>query len=163
MAALQAFPDQKQSLLDNPDLIHTAVDEFLRFLSPNQFGNRLTTCAVEIGGTAVPAGTNLHLCIGAANRDPAVFADPHRLDLARKPNRHLAFAGGPHLCVGFQLARLEGRIAISRFLKRYPDYRLLDGARLEGRIRFRGYAALPAALSTTAGSAGAIPGTGTAA
>ena len=163
LAALQAFPDQKQSLLDNPDLIHTAVDEFLRFLSPNQFGNRLTTCAVEIGGTAVPAGTNLHLCIGAANRDPAVFADPHRLDLARKPNRHLAFAGGPHLCVGFQLARLEGRIAISRFLKRYPDYRLLDGARLEGRIRFRGYAALPAALSTTAGSAGAIPGTGTAA
>ena len=165
LAALQAFPDQKQVLLENPDLIHTAVDEFLRFLSPNQFGNRLTTCEVEFCGTTIPADTNLHLCIGAANRDPAVFTDPDRLDLARKPNKHLAFAGGPHLCVGFQLARMEGRIAISRFLKRYPGYRLLDGARLEGRIRFRGYAALPAALSMDREEAGSDdrPDTGTAA
>ncbi|WP_075996121.1 cytochrome P450 [Salaquimonas pukyongi] len=153
LAALQAFPDQKQALLDDPGLIGTAVDEFLRFLSPNQFGNRLTTCEVVFGGTEIPVGTNLHLCIGAANRDPAVFDDPNRLDLTRKPNKHLAFAGGPHLCVGFQLARLEGRIAISRFLERYPAYRLLDGARLEGRIRFRGYAALPAALSPISGDA----------
>ena len=153
LAALQAFPGQKQALLKSPDLIHTAVDEFLRFLSPNQFGNRLTTCEVVFSGTKIPAGTNLHLCIGAANRDPAAFEDPSNLDLARKPNKHLAFAGGPHLCVGFQLARMEGRIAISRFLQRFPLYRLIDGARLEGRIRFRGYAALPAVLSTVAGEA----------
>lgn len=147
LQALSVFPGQKQALIDNPDLIATGVDEFLRFLSPNQFGNRLTTAPTEIGGVSIRAGTNLHLSIGAANRDPAQFADPNELRLDRKPNRHHAFAGGPHLCVGFTLARMEGRIAIGRFLKRFPDYEMLQGARLEGRIRFRGYASLPARLN----------------
>lgn len=147
LAVLAQFPDQKLALIENPELITTAVDEFLRFLSPNQFGNRLTTAPVEIAGVSIPAGTNLHLCIGAANRDPEQFEEPDELRLDRKPNRHLAFAGGAHLCVGFTLARLEGRVAIGRFLKRFPRYELLDGAQLEGRIRFRGYASLPARLN----------------
>ncbi len=146
LAVLQEFPDQLQALKADPDLIRTGVDEFLRFLSPNQLGNRETTDDIELDGYDIPKGTNLHLVIGAANRDPAQFDQPDQLVLSRKPNRHLAFAGGPHLCVGFQLARMEGRIAINRFLKKYPNYKLTGEAELGGRVRFRGYAKLPATL-----------------
>jgi cytochrome P450 len=147
LAALNDHPDQKARLLADPGLINSAVEEFLRFSSPNQLGNRETTAAIEIDGLSIPAGTNLHLCIGAANRDPAQFEDPDRLDITRKPNRHLAFAGGPHVCVGLTLARMEGRIAIGRFLDRFPDFRIADGRVPGGRMRFRGYARLPAKLS----------------
>ncbi|WP_027834014.1 cytochrome P450 [Maritalea myrionectae] len=146
LAVLHEFPDQMQALKQDPDLIKTGVDEFLRFLSPNQFGNRETTEDIELDGFKFPKGTNLHLCIGAANRDPVQFDQPDQLILSRKPNRHLAFAGGPHLCVGFQLARMEGRIAVNQFLKAYPNYKLTGEAELGGRIRFRGYAKLPATL-----------------
>ena len=146
LALLNDHPEQKQRLLDDPELITPAVEEILRFRSPNQFGNRETTEGIELDGLAIPAGTNLHLCIGAANRDPEVFDDPTRFDITRKPNRHLAFAGGPHVCVGLTLARMEGRIAIGRLLARFPGYRLLDGRVRGGRIRFRGYASLPAEL-----------------
>ncbi len=74
-----------------------------------------TAEAVELDSHLIPKGTNIHLCMGAANRDPSKFDQPDRLLLDRKPNKHLAFAGGPHLCVGFSLARLEGRIAVARF------------------------------------------------
>jgi cytochrome P450 len=146
LALLHDHPDQKQRLLEDPALINPAIEEMLRFRSPNQLGNRETTAEVEIGGLTIPAGTNLHLCIGAANRDPAVFDHPERFDIARKPNRHLAFAGGPHVCVGLTLARLEGRIAIQALLDRFPDYQILPGRVNGGRMRFRGYAALPARL-----------------
>ncbi|WP_171174095.1 cytochrome P450 [Ruegeria sp. HKCCD8929] len=147
LALLNDHPDQRRKLLDDPDLIAPAIEEVLRFRSPNQFGNRETTAAVELDGLTLPVGTNLHLCIGAANRDPSVFTDPHRFDITRKPNRHLAFAGGPHVCVGLTLARMEGRIAIGRLLDRFPNYRLLPGRVPGGRIRFHGYAALPAELA----------------
>ncbi len=146
LALLNDHPDQKARLLADPTLITPAIEEFLRFRSPNQLGNRETTAQVDIGGLAIAPGTNLHLCIGAANRDPAVFDDPARLDIGRKPNRHLAFAAGPHVCVGLTLARMEGRIAISRFLDRFPGFALRDGRVRGGRLRFRGYAALPADL-----------------
>ncbi|MCZ4271788.1 cytochrome P450 [Maritalea porphyrae] len=147
LAALHAFPGQKYALKSNPEIIKTGVDEFLRFLSPNQLGNRETTADIEIDGIKIPTGSNLHLVIGAANRDPSQFEDPDELKLMRRPNRHLAFAGGPHLCVGFSLARMEGRIAINRFLKKFPNYQLTGNAELGGRLRFRGYAKLPAKLS----------------
>ena len=118
----------------------------LRFRSPNQLGNRETTAEVEIGGLTIAKGTNLHLVIGAANRDPKVFSSPEVFDISRSPNRHLAFAGGPHVCVGLTLARMEGKIAIGRLLERFPDYRILPGRVSGGRMRFRGYARLPAAL-----------------
>ncbi|WP_027258646.1 cytochrome P450 [Leisingera aquimarina] len=146
LALLNDHPDQKQRLLEQPELIKPAIEEVLRFRSPNQLGNRETTAEVDIGGMQVPAGTNLHLLIGAANRDPEVFEKPGVFDVARMPNRHLAFAGGPHVCVGLTLARLEGRVAIERLLHRFPGYRLLPGRVPGGRIRFRGYAALPAEL-----------------
>ncbi|MGI9484482.1 MAG: cytochrome P450, partial [Geminicoccaceae bacterium] len=134
-------------LLAEPALIGTAVDEFLRLESPNQFGNRLTAEDVDLAGARLPAGTDLHLCIGAANRDPLAFDEPETLKLERHPNRHLAFAGGPHTCVGLSLARMEGRVAVSRFLRRYPDYEIMPSAERSHRIRFRGFARLPARLS----------------
>ena len=90
-----------------------------------------------------PAGTRFTLCIGAANRDPAVVTDPDRLDICRSPNRHLAFGFGAHQCVGMSLARLEGRVAIGRFLQRFPGYALAGPVQRGGRVRFRGYLRVP--------------------
>lgn len=146
LACLHEWPDQRERLIEDPGLIHTAVDEFLRFQSPNQLGNRMTTTECEFHGERIAAGARVHLCIGAANRDPRHFDNPDQLDIARKPNKHHAFAGGPHLCVGFSLARMEGRIAISKFLQRFPQYELAGAATRNGRVRFRGYASLPAKL-----------------
>jgi cytochrome P450 len=140
---LMDWPDQRRALCAEPDLIKTAVEEFLRFESSNQLGNRRTSTATQLGGVSIPAETSLNLCIGAANRDPAQFADPDRLDLARKPNRHLAFATGAHQCVGVNLARLEGRVAISRFVRRFPDYCSAGVATRGGRARFRGFLRIP--------------------
>jgi cytochrome P450 len=141
---LDRHRDKRSELLNNPDLISTAVDEFLRLESPNQFGNRLTTDDVTFHGHTIPAGTDVHLCIGAANRDPRQFERPDDMLLDRRPNKHHAFAGGPHTCVGLTLARMEGKIAVSRFLNRFPNYQVKEGARRGGRIRFRGFAELPA-------------------
>lgn len=143
LALLHDHPAAQAQLRARPDLIETAVEEILRMASPNQFGNREAAQDTEIKGFPIPKGTNLHLCIGAANRDPAEFTDPARFDITRKPNRHLAFAAGPHVCVGLTLARLEGRIALTRFIERIPRYDIT--ARTHGaRVRFRGYASLRA-------------------
>jgi cytochrome P450 len=148
LVALSDYPDQKQRLLDNPALIKPTVEEILRFESSNQLGNRMTTEAVEIGGVAVPANTSVTLCIGAANRDPAQFTDPERLDIARAPNRHLAFGTGVHQCAGMALARLEGAIALSRFLARFPNYALTGAPVRGGRARFRGFTSVPCRVHT---------------
>jgi hypothetical protein len=144
--ALLRFPDQLERLHRTPELMKSAVEEALRFESSNQLGNRRVGEAMEIGGVPMQAGTYLHLCIGAANRDPAEFPDPDRFDIARQPNRHLAFAGGPHICLGNTLARLEGTIAIGRLVHRFPRLRR-DGDYVRGgRARFRGFASYPVAL-----------------
>jgi cytochrome P450 len=143
LVALSGNPEQKKRLIDNAGLIKTAIEEFLRYESSNQLGNRVTTEAVEIGGMQMPAGTFVTLCIGAANRDPAQFADPETLDIGRTPNRHLAFATGPHQCAGMALARLEGAIAIARFLVRFPEYELNGAPVRGGRVRFRGFLSVP--------------------
>jgi cytochrome P450 len=137
------WPDQRDALLRDPELIKGAVEEFLRFESSNQLGNRRATTDTQLGEITVPAGSLLNLCIGAANRDPEQFENPERLDIARKPNRHLAFGSGPHQCVGVNLARLEGKVAIGRFIDRFPDYRPAGAAVRGRRARFRGFAALP--------------------
>jgi cytochrome P450 len=147
LVALSGNPGQKKRLIDNPGLIKTAIEEFLRYESSNQLGNRVTTEAVEIGGAQLPAGTFVTLCIGGANRDPAQFADPERLDVGRTPNRHLAFATGPHQCAGMALARLEGAIAIARFLARFPGYELTGAPVRGGRVRFRGFLSVPCRVS----------------
>jgi cytochrome P450 len=144
---LARHPDQRRRLLDDPELFNTAVEEVLRMESPNQLGNRMTTADVEIGGIPLAAKTSIHLCIGAANRDPEGFPQPDSFDIARRPNKHLAFASGAHQCVGMSLARLEGRVALSGFLRRYPQYRLAGEAIRGGRARFRGFLSLPCQLN----------------
>jgi cytochrome P450 len=143
LVALIEWPDARAQLLAEPGLIDSAVEEFLRFESSNQLGNRITTRDAQVGGETLARGTRIHLCIGAANRDPAQFADPDRLDIRREPNRHLAFGFGIHLCAGLSLARLEGRVAISRFLQRFPRYRLAGNPVRGGRARFRGFLSVP--------------------
>jgi cytochrome P450 len=143
LVALAANPAQKKRLIEHPDLIKTAVEEILRFESSNQLGNRMITEPVELGGIKLSAGTPVTLCIGAANRDPAQFADPDHLDIGRTPNRHLAFGTGAHQCAGMALARLEGAIAISRFLARFPGYALNGDPARGGRVRFRGFLSVP--------------------
>jgi cytochrome P450 len=144
--SLTQWPQEKSRLIAQPELTKTAVEEFLRFESSNQLGNRITACPTEVAGVSMPTGTQITLCIGAANRDPAQFPDPDRLDIARNPNRHLAFGSGPHQCVGMHLARLEGRIAIGRFLARFPDYTLAGEALRGGRARFRGFLSVPCSV-----------------
>src|SRR5260221_15898 len=122
LVALLAHPAEKQRLIENPTLIKTAVEEMLRFESSNQLGNRMTVEPVELGGIAMPAGTPVTLCIGAANRDPAQFADPENLDIGRTPNRHLAFGTGAHQCAGIALARLRSADAILRLFAAVSEY-----------------------------------------
>src|SRR5262249_27652688 len=137
----------KQRLIDHPDMIKTAVEEMLRYESSNQLGNRMIVEPVEIGGIAMPAGTPVTLCIGAANPGPPQFPDPETLPIRRAANRHLAVATGAHQCAGMALARLEGAIAISRFLARFPGY-ALDGDPVRGgRVRFRGFLRVPCRMS----------------
>ena len=123
------------------------IDEFLRFEPSNQLSNRRALKDTQIGAVAISAGSLLSLCIGAANRDPAQFEQPNQLLLKRQNNRHLAFGLGIHQCAGMSLARLEGRIAIGRFLQRFPSYRLLDGPTRGGRARFRGFLHAPFAVT----------------
>jgi hypothetical protein len=143
LVALFKNAGEKTRLVENPVLIKTAVEEMLRFESSNQLGNRMTVEPLELGGIAMPPGTPVTLCIGAANRDPAHFSDPERFDIGRTPNRHLAFGTGAHQCAGMALARLEGAIAISRFLARFPDYALAGEPVRGGRVRFRGFLSVP--------------------
>lgn len=156
LVALQEWPDEKAKLLraigTQPDwdalepVLSAAVDEFLRFESSNQLGNRRALSGCTVGGVALPAGALVTLCIGAANRDPAQFDRPDVLDLARAPNRHLAFGFGIHQCAGLSLARLEGRVAIGRFLAAFPRFRLTEEPTRGGRARFRGFLKAPFVL-----------------
>ncbi|MBV9747184.1 MAG: cytochrome P450, partial [Acetobacteraceae bacterium] len=114
--------------------------------SSNQLGNRALARDAEIAGTRYPAGTGVTLGVGAANRDPATFADPDRFDIARDPNRHLAFAFGIHQCAGLSLARLEARVAIERFVARFPEYRLSNAPVHAKRARFRALVSAPVAI-----------------
>jgi cytochrome P450 len=143
LVTLSTCANEKQRLIAQPELIKTAIEEMLRYESSNQLGNRMTVEPVELGGLSLPAGTPITLCIGAANRDPAQFPDPERFDVGRTPNRHLAFATGAHQCAGMALARLEGAIAISRFLARFPRYALNGEPVRGGRVRFRGFLGVP--------------------
>jgi cytochrome P450 len=142
----------KQELLapDLPGLeayLTPVIDEFLRFEPSNQLSNRRALKDTQIGGVPIAAGSLLTLCIGAANRDPAQFDQPNQLQLERANNRHLAFGLGIHQCAGMSLARLEGRIAIGRFLRRFPNYRLTEPPTRGGRARFRGFLHAPFAVA----------------
>lgn len=138
--------DDLAKLQVNPQLISGAVEEVLRYQSPNQIGNRQAARAAEIAGNAVAPGDQIVLMIGAANRDPEHFEDADRFDIERSPNNHLAFASGIHMCVGMSLARLEARIAISKMFGRFPKLRTDGKAVRQRRARFRGFLAVPLAI-----------------
>jgi cytochrome P450 len=143
---LAQWPGQRARLLANPGLIETTIEECLRFESSNQLGNRIATADTHIGEAEVPRGTPVTLCIGAANRDAEQFEAPHLFDIAREPNRHLAFGFGIHQCAGLSLARLEARIAIGRLVGRFPGYRLAETPVRAARARFRGFVKAPVAV-----------------
>ena len=147
MDMLLDFPDQLQRLQDDPDLITTTIEEALRWQSPLQIGNRKAMEDVEFGPpdrrATIPAGTFIHCGVAAANRDPETFDDPETVDISRKPNPQIAFGIGKHVCLGNTLGRIEGRVAIGKFVKRFPTLRRNGQSQLHGRARFRGLKALP--------------------
>jgi cytochrome P450 len=141
--ALLRFPGQLDELRKTPSVIPSALEEMLRFDGPIQLNNRRLTGPLELGGRVLPEGTLITIGIGAANRDPAQFADPDRFDIARKPSRHVAFGHGDHVCVGMNVARMEGRIAFSGLLSRFKAIELAGTPERDRRVRFRGFRKLP--------------------
>jgi cytochrome P450 PksS len=148
--ALLEHPDQMRRLRDDPGLIRPAVEELLRYYSPVETATeRYARDDVTVAGVTIPQGSLVFAVIASANRDDRQFADPDRLDLAREPNRHLAFGQGIHFCLGAPLARLEGQVAISTLLRRLQELRLAvpPGAlRWRGGLVLRGLQKLPVAF-----------------
>jgi cytochrome P450 len=125
IAALLAHPAQLKLLHDDPELLPSAVEEFLRYDGPVNPGIiRFPTEDVEVGGVTIPRGASVLIATAIADRDPAQFAHPDRLDVTRTQNAHLAFGHGLHYCLGAPLARLEGEIAIGTVLRRLPNLAL---------------------------------------
>jgi cytochrome P450 len=127
---LATRPGDRQRLLDEPELLDTAIEEFLRYYAPVTVG-RLAREDVEAHGRRVPAGDRVILPFAAANRDPAVFEDPEELQIDRRRNRHLTFGSGAHRCLGSNLARLELRVTLQEWLTVMPHFRLADGERIQ--------------------------------
>ena len=121
---LLRHPAERRRLQDDPSLIGSAVEEFLRYDSPVQFTDRVATVDCEVAGYPIRRGSVVGLMLGAANRDPAHFPEPDRFDISRKDNQHLSFGYGVHFCLGAALARIEAQIAITTLLRRFPS---LDG------------------------------------
>ena len=134
---LVSRPSEFKKLREQPEHINTAVEEVLRFQAPIQINNREAVSDTNVGDISIPKGTTVHLMINAANRDPAVFDNPDHFDISRKPNRHLSFGLGIHICAGNNLARLEARIAFERFVKRFPKAEIVAPPVIAKRIRFR--------------------------
>jgi len=139
MHALLIHRSELERLQAEPQLLASAVEELLRFESPLQLNNRVTTAALQLGGRTFDAGTFITLGVGAANRDGAQFPEPDRLDVGRKPNRHLAFGHADHACAGMNVARLEARIAIGRLVARFKKVDLAGAPERDRRVRFRGF------------------------
>ena len=130
-------PNQIDLLFENPDLIEPMVEEVLRYQAPIQINNRRANSDQILSGVTIPADTTVHMMINAANRDPAQFPNPDRFDITRRPNRHLSFGLGVHICAGNALARVEAQIAFQRLFRRFPKLALTIPAVIAPRLRFR--------------------------
>lgn len=146
--ALLQHPIERDQLASNPSLLPNAMDELLRFITPDQMIQRIAIEDVEIEGHQIQAGDRVFAIIGAANRDPAVFPDPHRLDLKRtNASSHLAFAAGTHFCVGFAVAKVVVSTALMRLLEAMPSLCIDDGIIRWGEsLQMRGLRSLPVKL-----------------
>jgi len=136
-------PDQRRTLVENPDLIPNAVEETLRFDPPSQYQGRVTTRDVTLHGRVIPKGARVLLINGASGRDERRFPDPDRYDVRREIDMHLGFGYGRHICLGASLARMESRIGIEEFLRRWPSYEIPpDGVRRMHSSNVRGFSGL---------------------
>jgi len=144
MYTLLQHPQQMAELREKPDMIRSAVEELLRYESPVQFTARVLKEDIEVCGQPIRKGWTVLCMLGAANRDPKQFKEPNQLDLNRLNNQHLAFSAGLHFCIGAQLARLEGQIALLHLVQRFPEMKLA-GPRPEwaSTFGFRGLKSLP--------------------
>jgi cytochrome P450 len=148
LLALLRHPDQLERLRAEPALLENAIEELLRYDSPVQATVRIAIEDVEMGGVVIPKGAAVLPLLGAANRDPAEFAEPDRLDLARENVRHLSFGLGTHFCLGAGLARLEARLAFRGLIERFPRIQLAtDAPEYRPNPFLRGLRSLPVRLS----------------
>ena len=143
--ALLRHPDQWAMLRDHPALIPNAIEEILRYESPVQAVGRTVSESLEFRGVALAENDTVVSLVGAANRDPAVFEDPDRLDITRKDLKPLSFGGGIHFCLGAQLARIEAAVVFDTLVRRLPSLRLVQPVRPNWRTSFtlRGLTELP--------------------
>ncbi|MBW8814680.1 MAG: cytochrome P450 [Caulobacterales bacterium] len=125
---LLTHPQELAKLVADPGIVNAVVEEVLRYEPPVDLTARIASHDMEVGGCPLKPGQVMNTWLRAANRDPAVFEDPHRFDVSRKHRPHVAFGGGAHICIGAPLARLEAQVALSRFFARFPDLRLSDPA-----------------------------------
>jgi cytochrome P450 len=140
---LLAYPGACEELRNDESALPAAIEELLRYESPVQAFGRCAKAHIELDGVEIPAGSALIFMIGAAHRDPRQYQDPDRLDLRRRHNRHLAFGGDAHVCLGSTLARLEGRLSIGALIRRFPALRLAEERPDWGRnFAFRGLSTL---------------------
>jgi hypothetical protein len=146
LLALHRNPDQLRLLKENPTLVSNAIEDLLRYDSSVQMTGRTTLEDVSVGGVDVAKGETVLCLLGAANRDPAAYPDPDRLDITRSNIRPMSFGGGIHFCLGAQLARIEGEVAIATLLRRLPNLKLDDVEHPDWRQTFvlRGLNRLPA-------------------
>lgn len=142
---LADHPEDRDRLRSQPSLMTTAIEEFVRFTSPASALSRVVTADTEIAGCPIKKGERVKFGIGAANRDESEFESPQSVDLARYPNRHLGFGGGPHRCVGAHLGKLQVRIGLEEFLGAFSDFEIENPSELrwEGAREARGLVNVP--------------------
>lgn len=140
---LARHPDQRHQLTEQPAILPSAIEELLRWETPVPGVARVAMQDVEVGGCPISKGERVSPLLGAANTDPAEFPDPELVDFNRNPNRHRAFGGGPHRCLGSHLARMELRVALREFHRRIPDYEIKPGTELTYTAALRSVESLP--------------------
>jgi cytochrome P450 len=140
---LARHPEHRRQLVEQPDILPSAIEELLRWETPVPGVARVAMQDAEVGGCPISKGERISPLLGAANTDPAEFPDPDVVDFRRNPNRHRAFGGGPHRCLGSHLARLELRVALREFHRRIPDYEIRPGTELSYTGGLRSVESLP--------------------
>jgi cytochrome P450 len=140
---LARHPEHRHQLIEQPDILPHAIEELLRWETPVPGVARVAMQDIEVAGCPISKGERVSPLLGAANTDPAEFPNPELVDFARSPNRHRAFGGGPHRCLGSHLARMELRVALREFHRRIPDYDIPPGTELKYTAALRSVEALP--------------------